>query len=106
MDKSVKIQPQASTKLIANDRIVNPAGIREALGIQQGESPDMDVEDRVLPVEPYRARMRRIQKEFACLVPPGRGISDELIAERCRETLLEQENFERARQLRRIRDGH
>jgi len=106
MDKSVKIQPHASTKLSANDRIVIPAGIRDALGIQQGESLDMDVEDGVLPIEPYRARMRCIQKEFAYLVPPGRGISDEPIAERRQEALLEQENFERARQLRRIRDGY
>jgi AbrB family looped-hinge helix DNA binding protein len=106
MYPSVKSDPQATTKLSPNGRIVIPAVIREALGIKAGESLLLDVEDGVLRIESYRARIRRIQKEFAHLVPPSRCISDELIAERRQEALLEQENFERARELRRIRDGY
>lgn len=105
MDLPVKPNLQASTKLSPNGRIVIPAAIRDALNLQPGESLVMDVEDGVLHIESYRARIRRIQQEFSHLVTPGRLASDELIAERRREALLEQEGFERARELRRIRDG-
>jgi AbrB family looped-hinge helix DNA binding protein len=105
-DTTVKSGPQAKTKLSPNGRIVIPAAIREELGLQPGESLLMDVEDGVLRIESYRARICRIQKEFAHLVPPGRCLSDELIAERRQEGLLELETFERARELRRIRDEH
>jgi AbrB family looped-hinge helix DNA binding protein len=106
MAASVKSRLQAKTKLSPNGRIVIPAALREALGIQPGESLVMDVEDGVLRIESYRARIHRIQKEFAHLAPSGRYASDELIAERRQEAALEQESFERARELRRIRDGY
>jgi AbrB family looped-hinge helix DNA binding protein len=106
MIASDKFGPRAKTKLSPNGRIVIPAVIRDALGIQPGESLLMEVEDGVLRIESYRARIRRIQKEFAHLVPPGRCVSDKLIAERRQEAALEQESFERARELRRIRDGY
>ncbi|MGB6744944.1 MAG: AbrB/MazE/SpoVT family DNA-binding domain-containing protein [Terracidiphilus sp.] len=106
MDATVKPGLQAKTKLSPNGRIVIPAAIRDELEIKPGESLLMEVEDGVLRIESYRSRIRRIQKEFAHLVPPGRCVSDELIAERRQEALLEQEDFERARELRRIRDGY
>jgi AbrB family looped-hinge helix DNA binding protein len=106
MSKSVKSAPQAKTKLNPNGRIVIPAAIREALGIQPGETLLLDVEDGVLHVESYRSRIRRIQEEFKQYAKPGVLASDELIAERRREALLEQETFEHARELRRIRDGY
>jgi AbrB family looped-hinge helix DNA binding protein len=106
MEFPVKSEVSAKTKLSPNGRIVIPAAIRDALDLQAGESLLMEVEDGVLRIESYRARIRRIQKEFAHLVPPGVCISDELIAERRQEALFEQETFERARELRRIRDGY
>jgi AbrB family transcriptional regulator, stage V sporulation protein T len=106
MDDSAKPALQAKAKLSPNGRIVIPAAIREALGIQHGETLLMDVEDGVLRVESYRSRIRRIQEEFKQYAKPGILASDELIAERRREALLEQESFERARELRRIRDGY
>jgi antitoxin PrlF len=106
MGASAKSGLQAKTKLSANGRIVIPVAIRDALEVQPGESLLMDVEDGILRIESYRSRIRRIQKEFAHLVPPGRYVSDELIAERRQEALLEQEDLERARELRRIRDGY
>jgi AbrB family looped-hinge helix DNA binding protein len=106
MDTNVKNKLQAKAKLSHNGRIVIPASIREALNLQPGESLLMDVQDGVLRIESYRARIRRIQREFAHLIQPGRLASDELIAERRREAQLEQEDFERARELRRIHDGY
>jgi AbrB family looped-hinge helix DNA binding protein len=106
MDTTVKSGLQAKAKLSPNGRIVIPAAIREALDIKPGDSLLMEVEDGVLRIESHGARIRRIQKEFAHLAIPGRYASDELIAERRQEALLEQEDFERARELRRIRDGY
>ena len=102
------VQPSASAKatLAANGRIVVPAAIREAMGLEPGENLILDVVDGILHIEPYRARIRRIQKEFAHLIRPGILASDELLAERRQEAQLETESFERARELRRIRDGY
>jgi AbrB family looped-hinge helix DNA binding protein len=96
----------AKAKLNPNGRIVIPAAIREELGLHPGETLLLDVEDGVLRIESYPARIRRIQREFAHLVPPGRSVVDEFIAERHEEAKLELEDFERARELRRIRDGY
>ena len=95
----------AHTRINANGRIVIPAAMREKLGLQKDDSIVMEVEDGVLRIESYLSRVRRIQAEFAHLAPTGRLASDELIMERRQETLLENETFERARELRRIRDG-
>ncbi len=102
------VQPSASAKatLAANGRVVIPAAIREAMGLEPGENLVLDVVDGILRIEPYRARIRRIQKEFAHLIRPGILASDELIAERRQEAQLEMEGLERARELRRIRDGY
>jgi len=97
----------AYTRINANGRIVIPAAMREQLGLRKEDSIVMEVEDGVLRIESYLARIRRIQAEFAHLAPPGGMLSsDELILERRREALLENETFERARELRRIRDGY
>ena len=96
----------AHTRINANGRIVIPAAMREKLGLQKDDSIVMEVEDGVLRIESYLSRIRRIQAEFAHLAPAGgRLASDELIAERRQEAQLENETFERARELRRIRDG-
>jgi AbrB family looped-hinge helix DNA binding protein len=96
----------AHTRINANGRIVIPAAMREKLGLQKDDSIVMEVEDGVLRIESYLSRIRRIQAEFAHLAPVGGLLaSDELITERRQEAQLENETFERARELRRIRDG-
>jgi len=96
----------AHTRMNANGRIVIPAIMREKLGLRKDDSVVMEVEDGVLRIESYLARIRRIQAEFAHLAPSnGLLASDELILERRQEALLENETPERARELRRIRDG-
>jgi AbrB family looped-hinge helix DNA binding protein len=95
-----------TTKVNENGRIVIPAAIRQQMNLEPGDSIVMEVEDGVLHLESYRSRIRRIQEEFKKYAKPGVLASDELIAERRQEALLEQVNFEHARELRRIRDGY
>ena len=96
----------AHTRINANGRIVIPAAMREKLGLQKDDSIVMEIEDGVLRIESYLSRIRRIQAEFAHLAPVGGLLaSGELIMERRQEAQLENESFERARELRRIRDG-
>ena len=106
MKASDNSSPRGKTKLAPNGRIVIPAEIRRALGFEPGETLVMDVHEGALRIETYRARIHRIQQEFSKLVPPGHSVVDEFIAERHQEALLERESFERARELRRIRDGY
>lgn len=64
----------------------------------------MDVEDGVLRIETYPVRIRRIQRELAVCVRPDLLASDELIAERREEARREDEEFERAMELERLRN--
>jgi ribose 1,5-bisphosphokinase PhnN len=56
------------------------------------------VEDGVLRMESHRARIRRIQKEFAQYIRPDVLASDELIAERREEARREEEEMVRDRE--------
>jgi AbrB family looped-hinge helix DNA binding protein len=84
-------------KINQNGRIVIPAAIRHEMGLKAGESLLMEVEDGVLRIETHRARIRRIQEEFAQYNRPGVLASDELIAERREEARREEEEMERDR---------
>lgn len=85
-------------KINQNGRIVIPAAIRKQMGISPGDSVLMEVEDGVLRMESYLARIRRIQQEFAQYNRPGVLASDELIAERREEARREEEEVERDRE--------
>ena len=84
-------------KINQNGRIVIPAAIRHEMGLRAGETLLMEVEDGVLRIESYSARIRRIQQEFAQYAKPGVLASDELIAERREEARREEEEMERDR---------
>jgi AbrB family looped-hinge helix DNA binding protein len=88
-----------SSKINQNGRIVIPAAIRQEMGLKAGESLLMEVEDGVLRIESYPARIRRIQQEFAQYNRPGVLASDELIAERREEARREDAEMERDREL-------
>ena len=62
----------------------------------------MDVEDGVLRIESYPARIARIQREIAQCIPPGVSLADELIAERREEARREQEELDRENALGRF----
>lgn len=95
MAENVKNILRAKTRLSPNGRIVIPAAIREQMGIRPGDNLYMDVEDGALRIESHPARIRRIQRELAPYITPGRLLSEELIAERREEARREKEGFER-----------
>ena len=82
-----------------NGRIVIPLAIRRELGLKAGDTVLMEVEEGVLRIETHRARIRRIQQEFAQYRRPGVLASDELIAERREEFRREEEEMARDREL-------
>lgn len=104
MESPVKFRLHAKAPLSANGRIVIPAAIREELGLAPGDTLLMDVEDGVLRIESYPARIRRIQREFAKYAKPGILASDELIADRREEARREEEEFQRQIEQKRLRD--
>jgi AbrB family looped-hinge helix DNA binding protein len=104
MVMAVKDDLHAKAPLSANGRIVIPAAIREKMGFAPGDTLLMDIEDGVLRVESYPARIRRIQREFAKYAKPGVLASDELIADRREEARREEQEFERDKEQARLRN--
>ncbi len=98
MITTVKPRNDAKVTLSANGRIVIPAAIRQELGFAPGDRLLMEVEDGVLRVESFDARLARIQDELVQLVGPDRLVSDELIAERRAEAWREQVEADRERE--------
>jgi AbrB family looped-hinge helix DNA binding protein len=95
METNAKSSLHAKAPLSPNGRIVIPAAIRQELGFSAGDTLLMDVEDGVLRIESYEARIRRIQDEVAKYFKPGILASDELIAERRGEARREEEELQR-----------
>jgi AbrB family looped-hinge helix DNA binding protein len=97
-DPSIKAGMSARVVLKANGRIVIPAAIREQMGFSPGDTLLLEVEDGVLKVESFDARLVRIQDELIQLAGPERMLSDELIAERRAEAWREQVEANRERE--------
>ena len=70
-------------------RLVVPAPIRKALGFQPGEALVARVEDDHLVIEKPASVERRIRRRFR--KSAGRGLADQLIAERREEAKRELE---------------
>jgi AbrB family looped-hinge helix DNA binding protein len=98
IESTVKPALHAKAALSANGRIVIPAAIREEMGFAPGDMLLMEVEDGVLRVESFDARLARIQDELVQLAGPERMLSDELIAERRAEAWREQVEADRERE--------
>jgi AbrB family looped-hinge helix DNA binding protein len=73
---------QARVQVGEKGRIVIPAEIRAAMGINVGDMIEMRFEDYELRVSTRRARIRRAQERVRHLAPPGTLVSEELSAER------------------------
>jgi AbrB family looped-hinge helix DNA binding protein len=73
---------QARGQIGEKGRIVIPAAIREALGMDVGDRVALRVEDGELRISTLRSRIMRAQRNVRHLVPPGTLVSDELSAER------------------------
>jgi len=97
MNQPVKAYLQAKAPLSSNGRIVIPAAIRLELGFNPGDTLLMDVEDGVLRIESYPARIARIQREIAQCIPAGLSLANELVAERREKARREQEEIDRER---------
>jgi len=73
---------QARTVVGEKGRLVIPAGMREALGLNVGDAVELRVEDDELRISTIRSRIRRAQQSVRHLAPPGTLVSEELSAER------------------------
>lgn len=80
----------AHARVDAQGRIVIPADIRHALGIDTGEPLTLIVEGGKLRIFTLEQTIRRVQDEVAKYVPPGVSLVDELIAERRAEAAREE----------------
>ena len=76
------MQLQARAQVGEKGRLVIPAAIREALGIETGSVVVMHVEDNELRISTIRDRILRAQRHAQQFVTPGTLVSDELSAER------------------------
>jgi bifunctional DNA-binding transcriptional regulator/antitoxin component of YhaV-PrlF toxin-antitoxin module len=72
-------------------RLLIPAAIRDAAGLERGERVYMQVEDGRLVVESFRATIKRIQDMLAYRKVPGESVVDEFLAERRAESMRESE---------------
>jgi AbrB family looped-hinge helix DNA binding protein len=72
----------ARTRIGEKGRVVIPAAIRKALGMDVGGVLDMRVENGELRLSNIRSRVLRAQERARRYVKPGTLVSDELSAER------------------------
>jgi AbrB family looped-hinge helix DNA binding protein len=82
---------QAKVQVGEKGRIVIPVEIREAMGIEVGDSLELRFEDYELRVSTRRARIRRAQERARRYIPKGVLLSEELLAERREEARRELE---------------
>jgi AbrB family looped-hinge helix DNA binding protein len=73
---------RARTRVGEKGRIVIPAEMREALGMDAGGVLDLRVVDGELRISTMESRLRRAQEWVKQVVPSGVSLADELIAER------------------------
>ena len=80
---------QQNLTIAANGRVVIPADMRLALGVQGGGKLVARLVEGAVILEPLEAAIRRAQTMVARYAPPGSGLADELIAERRAAALRE-----------------
>jgi len=73
---------EARARVNENGRVVIPAALRKALGINIGDQVVLRVEDDELRISTLQRRIERAQRLVRQHVKPGTSLVDELIAER------------------------
>ena len=77
------------TRVTEGGRIVIPAKLRQALGIEIGENVTLSVKDNSLQITTQKEALRRLQALVRKHVPEGVSLADELIKERREEAARE-----------------
>ena len=72
----------------AKGRVVLPASIRRALGLEEGAELLARIEGEGIVLEPRGVALRRLRSFFAS-VPAGTDLVDEILGERRREAARE-----------------
>jgi len=85
--------PPVHSKINENGRIVIPAELRQRMGVNPGDPVVLTVSGGVLRIESYRSVTQKIQESMRKLVPDGRSLADEWIAERREEYRRENPEF-------------
>ena len=73
---------QTRTRMSEKGRVVIPAEIRKALGMNAGSTLSLRVVGDEVRISTLRARLRRAQEWAQKAIPPGVSLADELSAER------------------------
>jgi AbrB family looped-hinge helix DNA binding protein len=82
MELMERTELKARTRLGQKGRVVIPAPMREALGMDTGGVLDLRVVDGELRISTRENRLRRAQEWVRQIVPPGVSLADELSVER------------------------
>ena len=73
---------EARIRINENGRVVIPASVRKALGIQPGDELVMRVEEDGIRITTLKRRIERAQNHVRKFAKPGASLVDELIAMR------------------------
>jgi AbrB family looped-hinge helix DNA binding protein len=73
---------EARIRINENGRVVIPASVRTALGIQPGDELVMRVEEDEIRITTLKQRIERAQNHVRKFAKPGASLVDELIAMR------------------------
>ncbi len=73
---------EARIRINENGRVVIPASVRKALGIQPGDELVMRVEEDEIRITTLKRRIERAQNHVRKFAKPGASLVDELIAMR------------------------
>ena len=76
------MERQIRTRVNENGRIVIPAALRKALGIEVGDEVVLRVQDDELRITTQERRIQRAQQRARKYLKPGTSLVDELHAER------------------------
>lgn len=79
------IQHSIKTKVNEGGRIVIPAKMRKALGIEVGKNVTLTLKDDLLEITTREIAFKRIEEMMKPHIKPGRSVVDELINERREE---------------------
>jgi AbrB family looped-hinge helix DNA binding protein len=71
-----------SRRLGSGGRLVLPAQVRADLGLSDGDAVQVTVEYGKIVLLPLSQVVRRLQAKYRRLIPGGRSLADELVADR------------------------